>query len=299
MNGRVQLIRNATQSADIPVSTDARSPLALRSLGMSLATQHVATGTDSSGRKLRVLKGGARVVGRVVTKSGAPIAGARVSMDETTAAAVTGTDGRFALDSVPTGTQTISVRKLGFNVTDQAIEVSMATPSPISVVMENYIPTLAPIVSTAQADQDKERIGYTRRRRQGLGLFRDASELPRNAHDLGAVLSTVPGLTVGNSGSPYGGLAISSTGGPYSCITFIVDGVIWREDPSSGYGGIGDFVRPDELQAIEMYSPMTLPSEFAVNNNSNCRVLVLWTSRKIRPGKAKPPLRRGKEPVLS
>src|SRR5258708_36448790 len=57
MSGRVQMIRNGTQSPDIPVKTDASSPLALRSLGMSLSTQHIETGRDSGGKAVRVLRG--------------------------------------------------------------------------------------------------------------------------------------------------------------------------------------------------------------------------------------------------
>jgi hypothetical protein len=286
MSGRVQLIRNGTQSADIPVKTDASSPLALRSLGMSLSTQHIAVGKDSGGKAIRILRGPARVTGHVMTQSGIPIEGARVQMDETASAAVTGADGRFTLDSVPTGTQTVSVRKLGFNVTDKAVEVSMGTPSSISLVMENYIPTLAAVVSVAQRDLDKEKIGYTRRKRQGLGVYRDGDEIPRGAGSLATALATLPGIRVGRD--PSGGsdgLSISGVGGPNACMNFIVDGAPWRED--SGNASISDYVRPEELQAIELYSAMTVPPEFALSPNSNCQVLVLWTSQRIRPGTSK------------
>ena len=283
MIGRVQLIRNGTQSADIPVSTDAQSPLALRSLGMSLSTRHIAAGKDSLGNTIRVLRGSARVTGRVITKSGVPVAGARVQMDETAAATITGADGRFALDSVPTGTQTLSVRKIGFAVTDKAVEVSLTEPATVSVVIENYIPTLDAVVTIGQRDIDKEKVGFTRRKRQGAGVYREGDAIPRNASSLGTALSTLPGIRVGNG--PNGSMSITASGGPYSCVTFIVDGVVWREDSSNA--SLSDYVRPDELQALELYTASTVPSEFAVSAQSNCRVLVLWTTRKIRSGTGK------------
>jgi hypothetical protein len=290
MSGRVQMIRNGTQSPDIPVKTDASSPLALRSMGMSLSTQHVAAGKDSGGKAIRVLRGPAKVTGRVINQSGAPIAGARVQMDETASATVTGNDGRFMLDSVPTGTQTVSVRKLGYTVTDKAVEVSLNMPGPISVVMENYIPTLTAVVTVAQRDVDEEKIGFTRRKRQGMGVYREGDQIPRGTSSLATALSSVPGLKIERStdaGSE--GLHITAAGST-ECLNFVVDGMPWRED--AGGESITDYVRPEELQALELYSASTVPPEFNLSPMSNCKVLVLWTSRRIRSGtsKVKPPL---------
>lgn len=292
MSGRVQMIRNGTQSPDIPVTTDASSPLALRSLGMSLSTQHIAAGTDSVGRAIRLLRGPARVTGRVISKSGMPIAGARVQMDETASAAVTGSDGRFILDSVPTGTQTVSVRKLGYSVTDKAVEVSLNTPGSISVVMENYIPTLTTVVTVAQRDVDEEKIGFTRRKRSGIGIYREGDQIPRGTSSLATALATVPGIKIERStAGGVEGLHITGTGGPGACLNFVVDGMPWNED-SSGSESIADYVRPEELQALELYSASTVPPEFNLSPMSSCSVLVLWTSRRIRSGtsKVKPPL---------
>ena len=286
MSGRVQLVRNGTHSAEIPVATDASSPLALRSMGMSLSTQHIAAGKDSAGKAIRLLHGSAQVTGRVLSPSGTPIAGARVQMDETAAAAVTGADGRFTLDSVPTGTQTVSVRKLGYSVTDKAVEVSLNTPTPIAVVMQNYIPTLEAVVSVAQRDIDKEKIGFTRRKRSGMGIYREGDEIPRNTSSLATALASIPGIRIDRNPSlGSDGMTITAaTGGPNACMSFVVDGVPWRED--SGSSSISDYVRPEELQAIELYSATTVPPEFTLGS-SNCQVLVMWTSRRIRSGTSK------------
>jgi carboxypeptidase family protein len=280
VTGRVQLLRNGTQSADIPVTTDANAPLALRSLGMSLSTQHIQVGTDSVGRSIRILRGTARLTGRVTSKSGAPVVGARVQMDATKSAMVTGNDGRFALDSLPTGTQNLTVRKIGYSVTDIAVDVSANGSAPVTVVMADYIPTLATVVTTAQRDADMQRIGYTRRKQTGAGYYRDGDQIDHAAANVVDLLSQMPGLT-SNQGT------LASSRGVDACVTILVDGVVWQDDPASG--SIQDFVRPEELQAIELYSASSAPPDFAVPAFSACQVLALWTSRRIHPGKTTRP----------
>ena len=291
VNGKVQLIRNATESAEIPVTTDASSPLALRSLGMSLSTEHVVTGKDSVGNVTRVLKGTARLTGRVVTKAGVPVAGAHVQMEATRAAAVTGSDGRFRLDSLPAGTQTVSVRKLGYSVTDKAVEVSSATPGTVSVVIDDYIPTLATVVSVAARDKDLEKVGFTRRKHQGMGTYREGDEIMRHSAVLGDALAAVPGLHISHTATAFGTKNnITGANGMNACLTIVVDGIVWQD--ADGSSSIEDFVRPDELEALEVYSAAAAPMEFAiVANKSTCQVLVLWTNRKIRGGGTrKPPI---------
>src|ERR1043166_1324514 len=79
LTGKVQVIRKTAQSADIPVTITTESPIAMRGIGLSTTTQQ-ATGTDSVGRAVRVLKGPGHLNGRVTTKSGPPGAGAHGQM---------------------------------------------------------------------------------------------------------------------------------------------------------------------------------------------------------------------------
>jgi hypothetical protein len=70
-------------------------------------------------------------------------------------------------------------------------------------------------------------------------------------------------------------------------VSYIVDGVPWK-DVDDNSGGIEDFVRPQELQAVELYSPSTTPAEFMNAGQSGCSVLVLWTNRRIHGTTKKP-----------
>jgi hypothetical protein len=281
LKGRVQLLRKGTESADIPVTTDANAPLALRSLGMSLSTQHIQVGKDSVGRSIRILRGNARLTGRITSKSGAPVLGARVQMDATTSAVVTGADGRFTLDSLPTGTQNLTVRKIGYSVTDIAVEVSTNGTPPLTVVMADYIPTLSTVYTVAQRDADMQKIGYTRRKQAGAGTYRDGDQIDRASANVVDLLSQIPGLRSQNG-------SLMSSRGVNSCVTVFVDGAMWQDDSTTG--SIQDYVRPEELEAIELYGAMSAPPEFPVPSYSDCQVLLLWTKWKIHPGKTtKPP----------
>jgi len=160
-------------------------------------------------------------------------------------------------------------------------------------VMDNYIPTLTPVVTVAQRDIDEEKIGFTRRKRQGVGIYREGDQIPRGTSSLATALASVPGIKLERStAGGVEGLHITSAGGPNACLNFVVDGMPWKEDDTGGSESIADYVRPEELQALELYSASTVPPEFNLSSMSNCSVLVLWTSRRIRSGNArvKPPL---------
>ncbi|HEU4719759.1 MAG TPA: carboxypeptidase-like regulatory domain-containing protein, partial [Gemmatimonadaceae bacterium] len=108
--------------------------LALRS--MSVAPLAVATGTDSAGKSVpKVMKGAARVLGRVVNRQGAPVGNARVTLNGTGAATLTRENGEFLLDSLPAGTQALTVRHLGYAPQEVAVELSSRAPARVNVQM--------------------------------------------------------------------------------------------------------------------------------------------------------------------
>ena len=161
----------------------------------------------------------------------------------------------------------------------------------VSIVMADFIPTLAAVVSVAAREKDLERIGFTRRRRQGMGTYREGNEIDHNAAVLSDALAAIPGIHIAHSNTGMGTKSmITGASGLNGCLTIVVDGVVWQDSDGSS---IEDFVRPNELEAVELYSSTTAPLEFAIaSTQSSCQVLVLWTRSKIRSRgtSAKPPL---------
>ena len=48
-------------------------------------------------------------------------------------------------------------------------------------------------------------------------------------------------------------------------------------------GDIDQFVRPDELVAVEVYHGSETPAEFTTPGQSGCATIVAWTVAHVRP----------------
>jgi hypothetical protein len=64
------------------------------------------------------------------------------------------------------------------------------------------------------------------------------------------------------------------TGSGGGCVTWWVDGNPWMG------GGIEDFIRPDEVAAVEAYSSGFTPGEFR-RAGQDCETVVIWTKQKV------------------
>jgi hypothetical protein len=285
MAGSVLLSWQGRTSGDVPVTTSADAPLALRGLGMSAATRVVERDVPEGDAALRVMVGEAVLSGRVINWKKQPVAGARVQLDGALSVAITDSTGRFRLDSLPAGSQIVSARRIGYSVTESAVEVSRHGGADVTLVMENFVPRLPPVVTVSQRTKDLERTGFASRKAQGFGFFLEGEQIDRGPPTLGESLRLIPGLRIGYDAqnTKEQKALIMNSRDPRGCLRYVVDGVYWQDVG----GDIEQYVRPQELEAIEMYTPMTVPGEFAVAGRGRCSVLVLWTRHKIRPDQAR------------
>ena len=277
-HGTVELIRNGVTSSTIPFVADSSSPLAIRAFGLSRSTR-VAAAADT-GAPLRLLRGDATLSGHVVSNTGEPVAGARVQMRNTIAVAITRADGSFTLDSVPAGTQIIDIRKIGFGFTERTVDVARSSPSVVTVTMAAP-PVLKPVVvSEERRIKDLEAVGFTRRRARGFGVFLEGDQIDKAPEALGEALRMVPGLHVGYDAAnqKQQKTVIMPSRDMGGCVTYIVDGLVWQ---NAANGDIEKFIRPAEIEALELYTTATVPGEFVVAGKGKCTVLVLWTKLKI------------------
>ena len=283
VSGNVLLSRKGSTSAEIPVSITGDTPLVRRALDMSRAEAVVSAPGDSATAPM-IVRGPARLTGRVTDRNGAPIAGARIQMDRTGAATLSGRTGAFTLDSVPTGTQSLTVRKIGYSLGHHAVDVSRDQRAPVMITMADFVPTLAPVVTSSERSRDLDRVGFTRRKDHGFGFFLEGDQIDRGPPTLGEALRMIPGLRVGyDAGNQKAQKAmIMGARDPKACLRYVVDGVVWQEIG----GDIERFVRPEEIEALEMYSATTVPGEFVAAGRGRCSVLVLWTKQRIRRAKA-------------
>ena len=271
MNGKIRVFRNGISSGEVAAAIEQGS-LGLRSL--SIAAVHIATVPGESGAPAkRAYSGTARMTGLVVDTQGRPIADARVTVQGSGITAVSLGTGDFALDSLPSGTQSLEVRKLGYSATDQAVELASTAPATVRVVMGEYVPILNTVRVGASLDKGLSDVGYLKRKQAGLGYFMDGINLRTDALTVTDAMRSAPGLKIVPSSNGSGYTIKSSRGG--GCVTLVVDGTPWKELTP---GDLDSYVPPSDLRAVEVYSASMAPAEFQAPGQSNCTTVVIWTA---------------------
>jgi hypothetical protein len=286
MTGKVQVFRNGVSSGEVAAEVT-NGFLALR--GFSIVGQHqsmVAMKGDSGKTKM-VARGSARVTGRVTDKKGTPLKDARVSLQGGGDVALTKTNGDFALDSLPSGTQALEVRKLGYSVTEVAVELSSTNAAVANVTMSDAIPLLATMRVEATKDKALSDVGYLQRKQGAMGYFMDGNAINKDAISFADVMRVAPGLKVVplGDGRTYV-ITDSRNAGGNACVNFYVDGSPWTEVTP---GDINTYVRPDELVAIEIYHGSETPPQYTKPGMSSCAAVVVWTIARIHNQPAKKP----------
>ena len=283
MSGKLQVFRNGVQTGEVPVelggSGNTDQLLAMRSMSISSSVQVVAAAPNDTGaKKPAMVRGKARVAGRVLNKYGQPIVGARVELQNTGAATKTRANGEFTLDSLPSGTQTLEVRQLGFSPTEVAVELSSTSSQNVTVKMADYVPVLSEMRVTAQRERGLSDVGFADRKKSGMGYYLDADQLKmRQTNQFSDMLRTVPGVRVvpGGNGTNVITSSRDPTGG---CVTFYVDGAPWQQMTP---GDLDTYVRPEEVAALEVYNGSTTPPQFQQPGQTGCTTVVIWTERRI------------------
>lgn len=277
LDGKVQVIHGPLTSGDITVSFG-HELLYLRSMSIANPALMVAVtdSTDSTAVTTQVLLGSARLAGRVLNAAGRPLAGARVQLEGTVRTATTRPTGEFFLDSLPPGTQLVTVRLLGYAPTEEAVDLSSAETRNVTIRLNDYVPVLETVRVTAQRERALDAVGFMRRKRMGQGYYLDGDQINTNALNFSDVLRTVPGIRV----APMGGnrQVITSSRNPNGCVRIWIDGTQWQQlEP----GDVDDFVKPHELAAIEVYNSTSVPAEYQGVGGGGCATIVAWTTRRL------------------
>ncbi|MEO6878329.1 MAG: carboxypeptidase regulatory-like domain-containing protein, partial [Gemmatimonadaceae bacterium] len=284
MSGKVQVFRNGVSSGEVPA--DVNNLVSLRAFGIVSKHQTVVEVKGDSGKVKRMVKGNARVTGKIVDKTGKPLSGARVVLQGGGTVAISKANGDFTLDSLPAGTQALEVRKLGYASADEPVELSSITPAHTTITLGDFIPTLAVMRTEAAQDKALSDIGYLQRKKSSAtGYFMDGTTINHDALSFSDVMRVAPGLRISPNGDgrTYS-ITDSRSGG--GCVNYFVDGFQWT---SLVPGDIDDYVKPNELVAIEVYHGSGAPPQYTVAGQSSCATIVAWTVAKVRPVKGKSP----------
>jgi CheY-specific phosphatase CheX len=288
VDGTVQAEFNGRKTAEVRVTMDETNPLAFQSLRIGTAVvAEVAPDTaarPTSGTQLARdttpvrLRGPARLTGRVVNAAGAPVANARVDVQGTGAATLSRQDGTFGFTDLPSGTQSLVVRQLGFEPVETAVELSAREPKQVTVRMTKAAQVIAEVKITERAKEGLDQVGFNQRRKTGFGYYMGLDEINnRQATRMTDLFRSIPSLRVVPSGMDYVvQSARDATGG---CVRYVVDGAPYQ---SLFAGDIDRLMPPNDVAAIEVYSGTNTPAEFQAPGNSSCTVIVMWSKFKVK-----------------
>lgn len=242
---------------------------------------------------------GAPVRGQVVDASGRAIANALVTLSSSPTAVTTEPNGSFEIAGLSLGTQTVLVRRLGFQPVEVVVNVMPQSAAPVTVRLDQFVPILQSVVIEARRNAGLERVGFARRKRFGLGRYYEAADF-QHVSSLEKFFQTIPVLkrriglprvtvSSGGAGDPQnvrdagpgsaGRAARARRAEPQgssesgSCTATFIDGV---------RTGAGQFLTPNEIAAVEVYSALMTPAEF--RGFGNCRTILIWTDWKLRRG---------------
>lgn len=270
--------------SEVTASIDVQIASKLSLLGLELPDPVTATaatpGTprDSAGvSRAAVARGGNAVLaGLVLDASGAPLSRVRVAVDGDTAVQMSGSDGRFVLRGLRSGTRSLTARRLGFAPARVVVDLHSRSPAAVVVKLGEFVPELDTVRITAQGTEvGLARTGFTERKKTGTGYYMTPEDISRrNASQLAELLTMAPMLrrASGPNGQPI--VQGRPRGAQMGCVTYFVDGVPWMG------GGVEDFIYPTEVGALEVYSSGFTPARFS-HGYEQCETVVIWTKNKV------------------
>ena len=285
LQGKAQVIRGGVTSGDVPIDFG-QDLVALRSLSIAQAGTIVAQEsereTDAAGKPVEKappprMYGSAKLTGRVLNKANLPIEGAHVQLDGANRATLTRHNGEFTLDSLPAGTQTVSVRKLGYALTEKAVDLASRDATQVTVSMDDFVPVLETVRVNAQRESALDAVGYSGRKRGSGGWFMDGPELTnRTMSKFSDVLRMAPGISIQRQGDKQ---FITDSKDPVNgCVNIWIDGTQWQQLEA---GDVDDFLPPGDVGALEVYSNGSTPAQFEGIARGSCSTVVVWTSRRL------------------
>ncbi len=214
----------------------------------------------------------ATVQGRVVDEQGASVPAATVSFGGFATEIMSGPNGRFTINNVPTGSRMVSARKIGYVTVAKQLDVLEKGVTGLEILVEKgTIVEQVNIRSTRIKSRDATELDE--RRASGLGRFVDSTHFSKYDRTRQA-LDLLPGIRTQMGRAP-GDFVIRGRG---ECMASLwVNGV---REPNTPDNMIARLPK-DEIAAVEIFNnEMQAPARFQTAGNQ-CAVVVLWTKQHI------------------
>ncbi|HJU64693.1 MAG TPA: carboxypeptidase regulatory-like domain-containing protein [Gemmatimonadaceae bacterium] len=232
----------------------------------------VATGdslpaADSAATPAPLRRGRAVLAGIVRDSLGRPQAGARVAVEDAEGEAVTNEVGRFLLNGLPSGTQTLDVRLIGYSPARRTVDLRARDTAFVDVTLQRLV-VLREVRVDARSGMGRDRAEYEARRRLGFGYALADSSIQR-LPTIRSVFYSLPELRVESMGAFDFRLLVQAPTGWCEPLLFI-DGF------PSDYEMLASY-NPEDLVAVEAYPrAVMLPGRYT-NPRTNCGSVLVWT----------------------
>lgn len=235
---------------------------------------HSTTPATDSTPAIDLIRGSAKLRGKVIGATGRPIPGARVTLWGTGVEATTNQNGEFFLDGLPGGTHTVDVRAVGFNPVQRPVDVVQTNAGATEIELANLGFTLDTVRVTARLYSSKREAEFERRRRMGLGhVFTEEDIAKRNPMFVSDLLRLTPGVRIVPSRFSGQDVLMRGNLGDACRPEIFVDGVRMFNDPAFP---VDNLVPAIDLRAVEVYPrSIGVPAEFSSMNQ--CGVVAIWT----------------------
>jgi len=257
---------------------NANTVIAAETDSAALARQKAIT-TGPSFSAARLQTGNAVLTGRVINAAGQPVVGARVDVIGTPGATLTKENGQFTINSLPSGTQSVVVRQIGFAPEEKAVELSTRGPAEVSITMARPATMLNTVVVKADRDVGLEKVGFTQRKKMGGGYYMDGDQITQRApNQLTDLFRTIPGLRVVPAGNGIDYTVESARNVTGSCVKYYVDGAPFE---AVFPGDVDRILPPNEIAAIEVYNGISVPAQFQAPGQSSCAAVVMWSKTRV------------------
>jgi hypothetical protein len=221
--------------------------------------------------------------GHVRSPDGEPVAGVYLFVTGTRISALTDETGAYHLRDIPAGRQRVELEHLGF----RAVRLHFAFEAGSGLHHDFELEVVAvagdPVAVTAASGMSAQIRGFYARMDRGLGTFFTPDDIERmQVRQFTDVLRRVPGVRIQPVPGPFGTSYVVQMGrttgaaGARGCpVLYYVNGMPFQVALEVG---IDNFVRPDEIAGVEIYSGSNLPPQFSGGQHSaRCGVIVVWT----------------------
>jgi hypothetical protein len=205
------------------------------------------------------------VSGVVRNDKGKPVQNAQVMVPGTGLDARTQEAGTFALGGLPSGTQTLEVRAIGFEPKRVTVDLSRDSLTRLDVVLDRPVQTLDAVKVYGQGNATMRE--FQRRLKTGFGhILTPADIAKRNAFQASDLFRTIPGVRVAPTRGGFGNTVLIRGCKP----TVYYNGMRMDDEAASD---IDMLVQIHDLTVVEVYTAASRPAEFFGNS---CGSIVLW-----------------------